>query len=111
MNLEKYRLDEQYCQNNNTAVETKIKIQFNMSEHEKRLMLSSGKLVSIAEVAEQTPYSAEYLSLLARKGRIPAVKLTRDWLTTHQAVSLYVKKQRQKHKQLLNRFERAGRAV
>ena len=82
-----------------------------MSEHEKQLMLASGKLVSIAEVAEKTPYSAEYISLLARKGRIPAIKITRDWLTTHQAVSLYVKKQRQKHKQLLKRFERVGRGV
>lgn len=82
-----------------------------MSEHEKQRMISSGKLVSIAEVAEKTPYSAEYLSLLARKGRFPAIKLTRDWLTTHQAVSLYVKKQRVKHKQLLKRFERVGREV
>lgn len=82
-----------------------------MSEHEKQQMLSSGKLVSIALVAKQTPYSAEYLSLLARRGRIPAVKLTRDWLTTEQAVSLYVKKQRQKHKQLLKRFDRIRREV
>lgn len=82
-----------------------------MSEREKQLMLSSGKLISIVEVAKSTPYSAEYLSLLARKGRIPAIKLTRDWLTTHQAVSLYVKKQKQKHAQLLKRFERPGRGV
>lgn len=82
-----------------------------MSENEKQRMLSSGKLVSIAVVAQQTPYSPEYLSLLARKGRIPAIKLTRDWLTTPQAVSSYVKKQKIKHKRLLNRFERQGRGV
>ena len=82
-----------------------------MSEHEKQQLLASGKLVSVAEVAEQTPYSAEYISLLARKGRIPAIKITRDWLTTHQAVSLYVKKQRIKHQQLLKRFERPRREV
>lgn len=82
-----------------------------MSEHEKQLMLTSGKLVSMVQVAEQTPYSAEYLSLLARKGRIPAIKLSRDWLTTHQAVSLYVKKQREKHQQLLKRFARTRRGV
>lgn len=72
-----------------------------MSEQEKQLMVASKKLVSIAKVAEQTPYSAEYLSLLARRGRIPAIKITRDWLTTNQAVLSYVEKQRIKHKQLL----------
>lgn len=82
-----------------------------MSEHEKQRLLSSGKLVSISQVAERTPYSAEYISLLVRKGKIPAVKLTRDWLTTHQAVSLYVKKQKEKHKQLLKRFDRVRRGV
>lgn len=82
-----------------------------MSELEKQRLIASGKLVSVAEVAEQTPYSAEYISLLARKGRIPAIKLTRDWLTTHQAVSSYVKKQKIKHQQLLKRFERPGRGV
>ncbi|QQS23093.1 hypothetical protein IPM19_00800 [bacterium] len=82
-----------------------------MSEHEKQKLLASGKLVSISQVAEQTPYSAEYISLLVRKGKIPAIKITRDWLTTHQAVSLYVKKQKEKHKQLLKRFDRVGRGV
>lgn len=82
-----------------------------MSEHEKQRLLSSGKLVSISQVAERTPYSAEYISLLVRKGKIPAVKLTRDWLTTYQAVSLYVKKQKEKHKQLLKRFDRVRRGV
>lgn len=82
-----------------------------MSEREKQLMLSSGKLVSIADVAKGTPYSAEYLSLLARKGRIPAIKITRDWLTTHQAVSSYVKKQKVKHSELLKRFDRSRRGV
>lgn len=82
-----------------------------MSEQERQLMLASGKLVSIVQVAQETPYSAEYLSLLARKGRIPAIKLTRDWLTTHQAVFSYVKRQQRKHSQLLKRFEQSGRKV
>lgn len=82
-----------------------------MSEREKQRMLTSGKLVPIVKVAVQTPYSAEYLSLLARRGKIPAIKLSRDWLTTHQAVSLYVKKQTQKHQQLLKRFDRTGSKV
>lgn len=82
-----------------------------MSDKEKQLFIASGNLVSIAQAAEETPYSAEYLSLLARKGRIPAVKLTRDWLTTRQAVLSYVNTQRQKHEQLLKRFDRPGRRV
>ena len=80
-----------------------------MSEQEKQLMLVSGKLVSLSQAAADTPYSAEYLSLLARKGRIPAVKIARDWLTTRQAVLSYVRIQKKKHSQLLNRFERLGR--
>ena len=82
-----------------------------MSEHEKQQLLASGKLVSIAQVVKQTPYSAEYISLLARRGRIPAIKITRDWLTTHQAVSLYVKKQQIKHNQLFKSDVRQGRKV
>ena len=77
--LQKYRLGDQYCQNKQHCSRNKNKTKFNMSEHERQLMLSSGKLVSIAEVAEQTPYSAEYISLLARKGRIPTMKIAREW--------------------------------
>ena len=82
-----------------------------MSEQEKQLMLISGKLISITQAADNTPYSPEYLSLLARKGRIPAVKISRDWLTTRQAVLLYVKEQKKKHQELFNRFEQTRRRV
>ena len=82
-----------------------------MSEQEKHLMLVSGELISMTAAAGDTPYSAEYLSLLARKGRIPAIKISRDWLTTRQAVLLYVREQAGKHQELFNRFERHGRTV
>ncbi len=36
-----------------------------------------------------TPYSQEYLSLLARLGRIEATKRGRNWYTTRQAVQAY----------------------
>ncbi len=36
-----------------------------------------------------TPYSQEYLSLLARLGRIDATKKGRNWYTTRQAVKAY----------------------
>lgn len=45
--------------------------------------------ISLAQAAEGTPYSQEYLSLLARKGRLDAIKRGRVWLTTRQAVADY----------------------
>ncbi len=47
--------------------------------------------ISLAQAAEGTPYSQEYLSLLARKGRLEAIKRGRVWLTTRQAVLDYQK--------------------
>jgi hypothetical protein len=82
-----------------------------MSDQEKRLFLSSGPLISIGDAAKGTPYSQEYLSLLARKGRLKAVKISRDWLTTRQAVLAYLRAQEQKHKRILASLERSGRRV
>ena len=39
--------------------------------------------------AEGTPYSQEYLSLLARKGRLEAIKRGRNWVTTRRSVEEY----------------------
>ena len=47
------------------------------------------KWIPLREAAQNTPYSQEYLSLLARTGRLDAVKRGRNWYTTHQAVALY----------------------
>lgn len=63
--------------------------------------ISVGKFISMSEAAKLTPYSAEYLSLLARKGRLEAVKVSRDWLTTEEAVKAYLKKQMARHKRML----------
>jgi len=51
--------------------------------------------ISLAQAAEGTegagaPYSQEYLSLLARKGRLEAVKRGRLWYTTRQALDAYI---------------------
>jgi hypothetical protein len=43
----------------------------------------------LREVAPDTPYSQEYLSLLARKGRLEAIKRGRIWYTTRRAVQAY----------------------
>jgi Fic family protein len=45
--------------------------------------------ISLAQAAEGTPYSQEYLSLLARKGRLEALKRGRVWMTTRRAVAEY----------------------
>jgi Fic family protein len=45
--------------------------------------------INLAQAAEGTPYSQEYLSLLARKGRLEAIKRGRVWMTTRRAVAEY----------------------
>src|SRR3989344_2851664 len=51
------------------------------------------KFISLFDAAKDTPYSQEYLSLLARKGKISAKKIGRNWYTTTEAVCDYLKKQ------------------
>jgi len=48
------------------------------------------QFLSLAEAAKLTPYSAEYLSLLARKGLIAAVKIGKDWHITQEALNEYM---------------------
>lgn len=43
----------------------------------------------LADVAGATPYSQEYLSLLARRGRLEAIKRGRVWYTNLRAVEEY----------------------
>lgn len=47
------------------------------------------KWISLAQAAEGTSYTQEYLSLLARRGRIEAIKRGRNWFTTRKAVKVY----------------------
>jgi hypothetical protein len=52
------------------------------------------RFISLAEAAKGTPYTQEYLSLLVRKGKLPAIKFQRNWMTTHDAVRDYMALQR-----------------
>lgn len=45
--------------------------------------------IPLREAAPGTPYSQEYLSLLARTGRLEAVKRGRIWFTTRAALAAY----------------------
>jgi Fic family protein len=47
-------------------------------------------LISLADAAKLTPYSQEYLSLLARKGRLHALKRGKAWVTTRKDVEEYL---------------------
>jgi Fic family protein len=46
--------------------------------------------IPLREAAVESPYSQEYLSLLARKGRLEARKKGRNWFTTRKAVQDYI---------------------
>jgi len=46
--------------------------------------------IPLRDACVDTPYSQEYLSLLARLGRIEATKRGRNWYTTRQAIKAYL---------------------
>jgi len=50
--------------------------------------------ISLKEAAKISPYSQEYLSLLARKGILDAAKFGRNWVITKKALNDYIKKHR-----------------
>jgi Fic family protein len=60
------------------------------SEHAEYMLLS--------QLAPDTPYSLEYLSLLARRGKIDAFKERRNWYSNKQAIDEYVKNRMRKRK-------------
>jgi Fic family protein len=48
--------------------------------------------ISLKEATKYCNYSLEYLSLLARTGKLPAIKFERNWMTTREAINNYLKK-------------------
>jgi Fic family protein len=51
--------------------------------------LSDDTWLPLRTAAENAPYSQEYLSLLARTGRLEAIKRGRNWYTTAAAIGRY----------------------
>ena len=49
----------------------------------------TGKLIKLSDAAKGTAYSAKYLNLLAREGKLFAVKRGRLWHTTKEAIREY----------------------
>jgi Fic family protein len=52
---------------------------------------SKEKLLPLSVLAKSTPYSAEYLSLQARKGVLDAVKAGRVWMGTKRTIKAYMR--------------------
>lgn len=49
------------------------------------------KYLKFTEISKTTPFSAKYLNLLARQGKLEAYKEGRNWLTSKEAVERYLK--------------------
>lgn len=47
-------------------------------------------LISLKEATKYCDYSQEYLSLLARKGKLSAIKINKEWVTTQEAIEEYI---------------------
>jgi len=53
--------------------------------------LEEPEIFTLAEASELTPYSQEYLSLLARKGALGAFKQGRNWMVTKRDLDRYLR--------------------
>lgn len=63
------------------------------------------KLISLKDASKATPYGADYLSLLVRKGKLEGYKREGKWYTTEGAVRSYLQKTAEssyEHQQNLN---------
>lgn len=56
------------------------------------------KFLTLADIAKNAPFSAKYLNLLARQGKLEAHKEGRNWLTTREAVERYLKNRTRQRK-------------
>lgn len=54
------------------------------------------KFQLLSEVSKKTRYSAKYLNLLARQGKLEAHKQGRNWLTSIDAVNRYIARRKRK---------------
>ncbi|MEK7600738.1 MAG: hypothetical protein AAB463_02150, partial [Patescibacteria group bacterium] len=65
-----------------------------MSPTHEESKIPQGDFISLQDAAKISPYSQEYLSLLARRGKLFARKVDgRNWFTTRTALAEYVRKQ------------------
>jgi hypothetical protein len=59
---------------------------------------NDSEYISISNLVQEPdmPYGQEYISLLARQGKIDAYKEGRNWLTTREAVENYMSTRKRK---------------
>ncbi|MDP3991092.1 MAG: hypothetical protein Q8P63_02240, partial [Candidatus Nealsonbacteria bacterium] len=62
----------------------------NKRKTRKKLVEVKPGYISLTEAAKNSPYSQEYLSLLARQGKIAAKKFGRNWYITQEALEEYL---------------------
>jgi len=60
------------------------------------LGIDTEELLSLSELAKDSIYSQDYLSLLARQGKLSAIKLGRNWLSSKKAVEDYIARRQRK---------------
>jgi len=58
----------------------------------KKSTASEEKYIPLSEAAKYTPYSAEYLSLRARQGKLRAIKIGKIWVTKREWIEEYLRK-------------------
>ena len=71
------------------AVEKSLTLYLNAFKIKTGPATEAGVWILLREAAIGTAYSQEYLSLLARTGKLEAIKRGRNWYTTRQAVQAY----------------------
>lgn len=71
------------------AVERSLNLYLDAVTPRTRQAAKAGEWIPLREAARGTPYNQEYLSLLARLGRLDARKIGRVWHTTRRAVKAY----------------------
>src|SRR5262249_50402625 len=73
------------------AVEASLNLYLEVVIPRTRKPVHGEEWISLQDAAKGTSYSQEYLSLLARLGRLDAIKIGRVWHTTRRAVAAYRK--------------------
>ena len=71
------------------AAERSLQLYVAASETQKQAPAKQDEWLPLREAAQGTPYSQEYLSLLARLGRLRAIKRGRAWHTSRAAIEEY----------------------
>lgn len=73
------------------STERSLNIYLEVAKPKKSQEAGKTRLMKLSEVAPKTPYSTEYLSLLARRGLISAHKIGRNWVTSLEAIENYLR--------------------